>query len=87
LTGALQGRLVSVVMDRVILDSQGVLWIVDYKTGHHEGAGREEFLLREQERYRDQMVRYAAIAKLWRGNTPVRTALYFPLMSAWCELH
>jgi len=87
LTGALEGRLVSVVMDRVILDSQGLLWIVEYKTGQHEGAGREEFLQREQERYRDQMVRYAAIAKLWRGDMPVRTALYFPLMSAWCELH
>lgn len=86
LTGVLDGSPVSVVMDRVILDADKVLWIVDYKSGQHEGAGQEEFLDRERERYREQMSRYAAIARLWRPGIPVRTALYFPLMSAWCEL-
>ena len=36
-------------------------WIVDYKTSSHEGAGLEEFLDRERERYAPQLERYAAL--------------------------
>jgi len=34
-----------------------VRWIVDYKTGTHEGGDLEEFLDREQERCRAQLER------------------------------
>ena len=84
LTGRVGGELVRAVIDRSFVDVQGVRWIVDYKTSRHEGAGREEFLDSEQQRYRGQLERYASlVGKL--GPEPVRLGLYFPLLGAWRE--
>ena len=54
-------------------------WIVDYKTGSHEGADVEGFLAREAERYGPQLDRYAAAC----GKRDARGALYFPLLKGW----
>ena len=68
-TGA---SLAHVVVDRTFV-ADGVRWIVDFKTGTHEGADREGFLDREQERYRDQLERYAAFVRaLDRAPHPAR---------------
>ena len=80
LTGRLGAEVVRVVIDRMFVDAAGVRWIVDYKTSRHEGAGLEEFLDREQERYRPQLERYAALMRKL-GPQPVRLGLYFPLMA------
>jgi ATP-dependent exoDNAse (exonuclease V) beta subunit len=64
------------VMDRVFRD-QGALWIVDYKTSRHEGAGVEGFLDREQQRYAAQLLNYSTI---FQG---AQLGLYFPLLSGW----
>jgi len=84
LTGAGADGVVNIVMDRTFVDEQGVRWIVDYKTGTHEGADVEGYLDRERERYRAQLERYAA---LLRGldRRPVRLGLYFPLLNGWRE--
>jgi ATP-dependent exoDNAse (exonuclease V) beta subunit len=82
LTGRLGNDIVRVVIDRTFVDADGVRWIVDYKTSRHEGAGLEEFLDREQERYRPQVERYAALMRRL-GPEPVRLGLYFPLLAAW----
>ena len=84
LTGRLGGEIVRVVIDRSFVDAQGVRWIVDYKTSRHEGAGRKEFLDSEQERYRPQLERYAALVRRL-GPELVRLGLYFPLLGAWRE--
>jgi ATP-dependent exoDNAse (exonuclease V) beta subunit len=84
LTGRVGGDLVRVVIDRTFVDATGVRWIVDYKTSRHEGAGLEEFLDREQQRYRPQLERYAALMRRL-GPEPVRLGLYFPLLEAWRE--
>jgi ATP-dependent exoDNAse (exonuclease V) beta subunit len=84
LTGRCGAEVVSVVIDRTFVDAAGVRWIVDYKTSRHEGAGLEAFLDSEQERYRPQLERYAALTrKLAPG--PVRLGLYFPLLGGWRE--
>src|SRR4030095_7994610 len=44
LTGAVGGEIVNVAIDRTFVDDSGVRWIVDFKTGAHEGAERDEFL-------------------------------------------
>jgi ATP-dependent exoDNAse (exonuclease V) beta subunit len=67
------------VMDRVFRD-ESVLWIVDYKTSRHEGAGVEGFLDRERDRYAAQLRLYGAILA---GS---RQGLYFPLLKGWREL-
>jgi ATP-dependent helicase/nuclease subunit A len=82
LTGRVNGELVSVVIDRTFVDEQGIRWIVDYKTSSHEGAGLEAFVDREQQRYRPQLERYAALVR-HLGPEAIRMGLYFPLLSAW----
>jgi hypothetical protein len=82
LTGTLDGTTVSVVIDRTFIDAEGIRWIVDYKSSSHEGADLEEFLANEQERYRPQLERYAALVR-HLGPEPIRLGLYFPLLSAW----
>jgi len=78
---ALEGRMATVVIDRVFTDEAGVRWIVDYKTSTHEGADREQFLDRERERYRAQLERYANIL----GFSGARLGIYFPLLGGWRE--
>ncbi len=84
LTGVVESAVVSVVIDRTFVDETGVRWVVDYKTSSHEGAGLEEFLDRERERYRPQLERYAQLLR-GLGDGPIRLGLYFPLLSAWRE--
>jgi ATP-dependent exoDNAse (exonuclease V) beta subunit len=83
-TGAWEGGLVNVVLDRTFVDGQGVRWIVDYKTGVHTGGGIEEFLDREAARYRHQLERYATLMRAL-DSRPVRLGLYFPLLQGWRE--
>ena len=68
-------------VDRTFIDREGVRWIIDYKTGRHEGADREEFLDREHERYGRQLMRYARLFQDLDGR-PVELGLYFPLLAA-----
>jgi len=84
LTGRVNGEILRVVIDRTFVDADGLRWIVDYKTSRHEGAGLEEFLDREQERYRPQLERYATFMRRL-GPEAVRLGLYFPLLAAWRE--
>lgn len=86
LSGVFEGEIVSGVIDRTFVDEHGVRWIVDFKTGSHEGGGLEQFLADEVRRYRDQLQRYARLMKLFRPDQPVRAALYFPLLKQWREV-
>jgi ATP-dependent helicase/nuclease subunit A len=85
LSGLHEGRIVNVVIDRMLLDEQGARWIVDFKTGRHEGGDAAAFIDREAERYAPQLQRYAALARSL-GDQVVRLALYFPLLGVWREL-
>jgi ATP-dependent exoDNAse (exonuclease V) beta subunit len=75
------GRVRLVVIDRVFVAPDGERWVVDYKTGRHEGASPESFLDRERDRYADQLRRYARAL----GGGP-RLGLYFPLIPGWREI-
>ncbi len=72
------------IIDRTFIDEQGRRWIVDYKTGGHEGADIEAFLDREQERYRAQLEGYA-VAFQGRDAAAISFGLYFPLLGGWRE--
>ena len=84
LTGVVEGTLISVVLDRTFVDEHGQRWIVDYKTGAHRGGALDEFLDREQQRYRAQLNRYAQLLAAIDPR-PTRLALYFPASGAWRE--
>ncbi|HEY4974802.1 MAG TPA: PD-(D/E)XK nuclease family protein, partial [Steroidobacteraceae bacterium] len=85
LTGLYEGRVVNVIIDRMLVDEHGQRWVIDFKTSTHEGGGEREFIEREAERYRPQMQRYGALAARL-GAEPVRVALYFPLLGVFREL-
>jgi ATP-dependent exoDNAse (exonuclease V) beta subunit len=72
------------VIDRTFLDEDGNRWIVDYKTSSHTGSDLEEFLDREQERYRDQMERYSAIMRR-TDRRPIMIGLDFTMIGGWRE--
>jgi ATP-dependent helicase/nuclease subunit A len=68
------------IIDRTFIDADGVRWIIDYKTGQHEGGDLRGFLESEANRYRSQLQRYRdAVTAL--EDRPVKTALYFPAHS------
>ena len=81
LSGLDEGEQVDIAIDRTFVEG-GVRWVIDYKTGSHEGAGVDAFLDREVERYRPQLERYARLVR-GLGTEPVRCGLYFPLIGAW----
>ena len=68
-----------IVLDRTFVEN-GARWIIDYKTGVHEGADTATFLDREQQRYRQQLEGYAAA---YEGCAQL--GLYFPLIPGWRE--
>lgn len=84
-TGLWNGRVESIVIDRVRIDEDGVHWIVDYKTSTHEGGDLERFLNQESERYKPQLQKYAGLYSAM-NNKPVRVALYFPLLQEFREV-
>jgi len=84
LCGVLEGRLQRVILDRTFVDAHNVRWIVDYKTGGHAGADLEGFLDSEQQRYAQQLHRYAEILQRL-DSRPIRLGLYFPLAGGWRE--
>ena len=84
LSGRVGGVLHHVVIDRSFVDAEGLRWVIDYKTSHHAGGDVEDFLDREQERYRLQMLRYATLMQALTGEK-AHAALYFPLLQGWRE--
>ena len=85
LSGVVDGRVQSIVIDRIRIDGEGVHWIIDYKTSTHEGGDLAGFLRQETDRYRPQLEKYATIYRKLT-DAPVRTALYFPLLQEFCEI-
>ncbi|HVO87373.1 MAG TPA: UvrD-helicase domain-containing protein [Casimicrobiaceae bacterium] len=85
LAGVDDGAVVHVVVDRSFV-SDGERWIVDYKTGRHEGGDASAFLDREVERYRAQLERYARVVSALDARR-IRLALYYPLVEGgWREV-
>jgi ATP-dependent exoDNAse (exonuclease V) beta subunit len=78
LTGLVDGQLVDLVIDRMLV-SEGIRWVVDFKTGTHLGGDLDAFIDAEVQRYRPQLRRYATLAAQL-GPQAVRCALYFPLL-------
>ena len=84
LSAWIDDRLVTAILDRTFVDEHGVRWIVDFKTGAHEGGALEEFIDGEVERYRPQLERYARLMR-HLDERPLRVGLYFPLLKEWRE--
>lgn len=86
LSGVIDGRVVSRIIDRTFLDNSGTRWIVDFKTSMHEGGGLDRFLAEEMTRYRPQLLIYAKLLALFKPEETIKAALYFPLLRQWREV-
>jgi ATP-dependent exoDNAse (exonuclease V) beta subunit len=72
------GRLQRHVIDRSFIDEDGTRWIIDFKTGRHEGGDLAGFIAAERERYAEQLRRYRGLFS--DQAHPIRLALYYPLL-------
>jgi len=84
ITAIIDDEIRHMIIDRTFIDEQGTRWVIDYKTGHHEGSDVEDFLDSEQTRYQPQLQRYADALQKTQTN-PVRMGLYYPTMRGWRE--
>ena len=88
LTGAQDGELLNIAIDRTFIDVDNVRWIIDFKTGGHEGSDVKGFLDNERKRYSEQLETYANILSALgevRHRTTIRLGLYFPMLKGWRE--
>ena len=85
LSGVVEDKIESVILDRVRIAEDGIHWIIDYKTSTHEGGDLASFLQAESDRYRPQLEKYAAMYRAYSG-ADVRCALYFPLLQHFMEM-
>jgi hypothetical protein len=88
ITGVVGGRLVNAAVDRTFVAADGTRWIVDFKSGGHEGANVEAFLDNEQRRYRGQLETYATLVRAMspaEATRVIKLALYFPMLGGWRE--
>ncbi len=86
LTGYIQGRYLNKILDRTFVDADGVRWIVDYKTGEHQGSRLEDFFQQEKKRYQAQLDQYEELLKLKGETRPIKKALYYPLYKRLVEI-
>ncbi|NOG61167.1 MAG: UvrD-helicase domain-containing protein [Proteobacteria bacterium] len=84
ITGVVDNKITNAILDRTFIDEEGIRWIIDYKTSRHEGKNIDAFLNHEQERYQEQLEKYASLLRQI-GNENIKLGLYFPLLQGWRE--
>ena len=85
LTGIYKGRIESIIIDRVNIDEDGNHWVIDYKTGSHDGSDTERFIENEIIRYKPQLEKYEYMYMAYSGRAP-KLALYYPNLKQLIEL-
>ncbi|MFQ5465271.1 MAG: UvrD-helicase domain-containing protein [Thermodesulfobacteriota bacterium] len=76
---------VRVQIDRTFVDEEGARWVIDYKTGSHEGGSLEDFMASERKRYEPQLEGYARALAAGGEKRRIRKGLYYPAIPAWVE--
>ncbi len=79
------GKVNTYIIDRSFVDENGTRWIIDFKTGSHEGGDIEHFLDEEESRYAPQLEQYTALLRALEPKREIRMGLYFPALGKWRE--
>ena len=74
------------IVDRTYVDDEGIRWIIDYKTGEHEGSNLKKFFDDEMDRHRDQLESYEQLIRLQGETRTIKKALYYPLHKRLVEI-
>lgn len=69
------------IIDRYF-ETDGLAWIIDFKTSSHAGRDRDAFLDNERTRYQTQLETYAELVRPLT-RLPIQLGLYFPLLGGW----
>ncbi|MBE7415466.1 MAG: UvrD-helicase domain-containing protein [Deltaproteobacteria bacterium] len=85
-TAVLEGGITHMVIDRTFVDEDGARWVIDYKTGAHEGGSLEEFFRSERERYRPQLEKYELALRKGGEKREIRKGLYYPAHAEFIEV-
>ncbi len=78
------GNVSKMIVDRSFIDNKGIRWIIDYKTGTHEGGNLEQYLASEKARYRPQLEKYGRAVSQLETST-IMLGIYFVAMDEWIE--
>lgn len=84
LSAQINGQIENMIIDRTFIDEHGTRWIIDYKTTAFRPEDKEDFLKNEQDKYLNQMHKYA-YALNYLEKRPTRLGLYFPAIIGWLE--
>ena len=76
------GECKTYVIDRTFLDdNSGIRWVIDFKTSEPQrGASLSDFIAREAQDYRGQLITYAELIAAigWADQAPIKAGLYYP---------
>jgi ATP-dependent helicase/nuclease subunit A len=84
LSGSVEAKLHRIKVDRTFVENS-CRWLIDYKTSDQEGTITQSYLDEQVEKYRADLLLYAAILHSFDGLT-IKGGLYFPLLQRWCEV-
>ncbi len=74
------------IIDRTFVDEDNIRWIVDFKTGKHEGANIEKFFEEEKKRYNEQLRAYEKLFNQLGETRTIKKALYYPMHQRFIEI-
>ncbi len=85
LTYSNKGKIETRILDRTFVEDN-IRWIIDYKTGLHEGSDLEAFLKNEIERHRSQLNGYERALINFGETRLIKKAIYHPFYQRLLEL-
>ncbi len=84
ISGLINNKIASYIIDRTFVDEKNIRWIIDYKTSVPTTQDLAIFLQESEEKHRKQLTQYAAMMQAYEKRE-IRLGLYFPLVPAWRE--
>lgn len=85
LTYSNKGTIETRILDRTFVE-ENIRWIIDYKTGLHEGSDLEAFLKNEIQRHRPQLDGYEKALRNFGETRPIKKAIYHPFYQRLLEV-
>lgn len=87
INGLVDGELIRAKVDRSFVDSDGIRWVIDYKTTSPSvEENLDNFIFDEKKRYEKQLRIYETLMRSLYPGDVVQCAVYFPMFDGWTVL-